>query len=102
MHHGPATDTNPDPASRYKSRLGVWMFLFYCLVYAGFVLANILNEGRVMQTIVVAGLNLAVVYGMSLIVLALILALIYNGMCTKKEKEMAGLPELNDGVEDQS
>ena len=99
MHHGPATDTGPDPASRFKSRLGVWMFLAYTLVYAGFVLLNVLNEGHIMQTIVVAGLNLAVVYGMSLIVLALILALIYNGICTAKEKELAG---TTTGVEDQS
>ena len=89
MHHAPAPESAPDPASRYKSRLGVWMFLFYCLVYAGFVFTNVLNEGQAMQIIVVAGLNLAVVYGMSLIVLALILALIYNGLCTAKEKEMA-------------
>ena len=93
MHHGPATESAPDPASRYKSRLGMWMFLFYCLVYAGFVFTNVLTEGRAMQTIVVAGLNLAVVYGMSLIILALILALIYNALCTAKEKELATKPD---------
>jgi len=90
MHHGPAVESAPDPASRYKSRLGVWMFLFYCLLYAGFVFINVLTEGEAMQVIVVAGLNLAVVYGMSLIVVALVLALIYNALCTAKEKELAG------------
>ena len=89
MHQGPAPESAPDPATRYKSRLGVWMFLFYCLVYAGFVFTNVLTEGRAMQTIVVAGLNLAVVYGMSLIILALVMALIYNALCTAKEKELA-------------
>lgn len=90
MHHGSAPDTGPDPAGRYKSRLGVWMFLAYCLVYAGFVLTAIVDEGKAMQLIVVAGLNLAVVYGMGLIALALVLALIYNGLCTAKEKELSG------------
>jgi phosphotransferase system glucose/maltose/N-acetylglucosamine-specific IIC component len=90
MHHGPAQDSGPDPASRYKSRLGVGMFIVYCLVYAGFVFTNVLTEGRAMQTIVVAGLNLAVVYGMGLIIFALVLALIYNYLCTAKEKELAG------------
>lgn len=99
MHHGPATESAPDPASRYKSRLGVRMFLFYCLVYAGFVFTNVLTEGKAMQTILVAGLNLAVVYGMSLIVLALIMALVYNYLCTAKEKELAAKPA---GGEDQS
>ena len=35
------------------------------------------------------GLNLAVVYGMGLIIFALILALIYNHLCTQKERELA-------------
>lgn len=92
MLHGPAQQSGPDPASRYKSRLGVWMFLLYCLVYAGFVFTNVLTEGRAMQIIVIAGLNLAVVYGMGLIILALVLALIYNWLCTAKEKELAANP----------
>jgi uncharacterized membrane protein (DUF485 family) len=90
MHHGPATESGPDPASRYKTRLGVVMFIIYTLVYAGFVMTNVLTEGRAMQTIVFMGLNLAVVYGIGLIVFALVLALIYNALCTRKEAEMAG------------
>jgi hypothetical protein len=96
MLHEPARDSGPDPASAYKSRLGLRMFLFYCVFYAGFVLVNVGTEGKAMQAIVLAGLNLAVVYGMSLIVLALVMALIYNHLCTAKEKELAakGLPEV--------
>jgi uncharacterized membrane protein (DUF485 family) len=66
------------------------MFAIYCVVYAGFVFLNVLTEGRVMQTIVFAGLNLAVVYGVGLIVFALLLALLYNFLCTRKEQEMTG------------
>jgi uncharacterized membrane protein (DUF485 family) len=91
MHHEPAPESGPDPASRYKTRLGVWMFIIYTIVYAGFVTTNVLNEGLAMQTIVFMGLNLAVVYGIGLIIFALVLALIYNAMCTKKEAEMAEL-----------
>lgn len=97
MLHGSARDSGPDPASRYKSRLGVRMFFVYCIVYAGFVFTNVLTEGQAMQKIVFAGLNLAVVYGMSLILLALIMALIYNALCTAKEKEYAG--RSDDGEE---
>lgn len=89
MHHDPAPESGPDPASRYKTRLGVMMFVVYCVVYAGFVFLNVLTDGRVMQTMVVAGLNLAVVYGIGLIVFALLLALIYNHLCTRKERETA-------------
>ncbi len=90
MHHEPAQDSGPDPASGYKTRLGVWMFAIYCVVYAGFVFLNVFTEGKAMQVMVFSGLNLAVVYGMGLIVFALVLALIYNWLCTKKETELAG------------
>jgi len=89
MHHGPAQDSGPDPASGYKTRLGVVMFIIYTIIYAGFVFTNVLTEGEAMQIIVFMGLNLAVVYGMGLIILALVLALIYNAMCTKKERDLA-------------
>ena len=90
MLHGPAQDSGPDPASSYKSRLGVVMFIIYCAVYAGFVLVNVVAEGKAMAVIVVAGLNVAVVYGMGLIIFALALALIYNQLCARKEKELGG------------
>ena len=51
----------------YKARLGVRMFAFYTVFYAGFVAINLLSPPT-MATIVVAGLNLATVYGMALIV----------------------------------
>ena len=97
MHHGPAQDSGPDPASGYKTRLGVWMFIIYCVVYAGFVFLNVFTEGQAMQVIVTAGLNLAVVYGVGLIVFALVLALIYNWLCTKKEAKLAGTVAKNEG-----
>ncbi len=88
MLHEPAPDAGPDPASVYKTRLGLWMFLFYSLLYIGFVWINV-AAGKVMQKVVLAGLNLAVVYGMGLIVVALVMALIYNHLCTKREHELA-------------
>lgn len=87
MLHEPAKQSGDDLASSYKSRLGVRMFLVYAVVYAGFVLINVLWP-TTMSTIVFAGLNLAVVYGFGLIVLAMILALIYNWLCSRKEKHL--------------
>ena len=88
MLHEPAPDAGPDPASAYKTRLGLWMCLAYTLLYVGFVWINVATEGRAMQVIVLAGLNLAVVYGMGLIIVALLMALIYNYLCTKREREL--------------
>ena len=89
MLHEPATPSGKDPASGYKKQLGVWMFIFYSAVYAGFVLINVVSP-LTMDMIIFLGLNLAVVYGFGLIILALVLALIYNYMCSRKEAELAG------------
>jgi uncharacterized membrane protein (DUF485 family) len=64
------------------------MFAIYTLFYAGFVAINLISPPT-MSTIVAFGLNLATVYGMGLIVLALVQALIYNVMCQRKEDELA-------------
>ena len=84
MLHKPAQSTGTDHAIDYKKRIGAYMFALYSLVYAGFVVINIVSP-VLMEKIIFAGLNLAVVYGFGLIVFALFLALIYNMMCAKEE-----------------
>ena len=84
MLHEPATPAGKDPAGPYKVRLGIRMFIFYALFYVSFVAINLLSP-LAMATIVVAGLNLATVYGFALIVVALIEALVYDWLCRKKE-----------------
>jgi TRAP-type C4-dicarboxylate transport system permease small subunit len=87
MLHEPAAESDKDPASSYKMRLGVKMFTIYAIAYVGFVAINIVKP-LLMEKIIVLGLNLATVYGFGLIFFALFLALIYNAMCTKKEAVM--------------
>lgn len=87
MHHGPAAKLEEDHASAQKSKLGLWLFALYSLVYGGFVFINTIYP-KVMETVVVAGLNLAVIYGFGLIVFAIILGLIYNHICTKLEDRL--------------
>lgn len=65
-------------------RLGIRMFAFYALFYAGFVLINLLSP-QTMGDIVLFGLNFATVYGFGLILLAVAQALIYHVMCRRKE-----------------
>jgi hypothetical protein len=77
MLHEPTTPTGKDPARPYKTRLGIWMFVFYSLFYASFVAINLLKP-LAMAIIVFAGLNLATVYGFALIFVALIEALVYD------------------------
>jgi uncharacterized membrane protein (DUF485 family) len=96
MFHEPAAQSGKDPASPYKTRLGTWMFALYALVYAGFV-AIAIGKPVLLEWIVVSGLNLATVYGLFLIVFALVLALIYNARCNSKERELAGVDPNEEG-----
>jgi len=87
MLHKPAAQNGPDHAQGYKSKLGVLMFLIYAVIYAGFVAINIISP-LIMEKTIFLGLNLAVIYGFALIIIALILALIYNHACVLKENEL--------------
>ena len=84
---GPAADWEEDKASEYKTRLGIYFFIVYCIVYAGFVAINTVSP-KLMGVIVFAGLNLACVYGFGLIILAIAMGLVYNAMCTAAEDRM--------------
>lgn len=67
-------ETQPEPAA---SRLGLTLFAVYSLLYLGFVLINTFMADQ-MEIIVFAGLNLAIVYGFGLILVAIFLSLIYG------------------------
>lgn len=88
MLHEPAPkEEEKDYASAAKARLGLWLFGVYCVVYAGFVLINALKP-EIMAGPGLFGVNLAITYGMVLILLAIVLGLIYNALCTRMEDRM--------------
>lgn len=84
MLHKPAAPVGKDLAAAYKMRLGIWMFWPYALFYGGFVALNLIDP-MLMETTIM-GLNLATVYGFTLIVVALIEALVYDGLCRRQER----------------
>ena len=77
------TSDSPSSARRYNTRLGLKLFVVYLLFYLGFVLINAF-AADLMETVAVAGLNLAIVYGFGLIVSAFALALVYGAMCRRE------------------
>ena len=93
MLHEPAAPVGKDPAAAYKTRLGVWMFIVYSIIYAGFVFIN-LYDPLLMEMTVVFGLNLATVYGFSLILIALVQAVIYDALCRARERLLAQAEEV--------
>ena len=90
---------SPSAERQFNTRLGLILFAFYLVLYLGFVLINA-YQSQVMETIVFAGLNLAIVYGFALIVVALVLALIYGFAC-RTEPGNGAAGRANDGGSDE-
>jgi uncharacterized membrane protein (DUF485 family) len=67
-HHAPTVARN--------ARVGLWLFAVYVLLYGGFMVLNAFYPRRMGEP-AFAGVNLAVTYGLLLIVGAFVLALLY-------------------------
>jgi len=93
VDHTPAKEWKEDEAtSKLKSKIGIWMFLGYAVVYVTFIILNVVNP-KIMGTDI-GNLNLAIVFGFCLILLALILALIYNALCGWVEEKALKLEKI--------
>ena len=66
-----------------NANYGMILFLLYFVVYGGFVSLSAFWP-EVMASEAFLGVNVAIIYGFSLIILALILALLYSWLCRKK------------------
>ena len=87
MLHEPAVKVGLENASKKKASLGVWFFFLYLIFYAGFVAIGVLNY-ETLAIEVYAGLNLALFYGIGLIVFAVLLGILYNYFCSKYEDDL--------------
>jgi uncharacterized membrane protein (DUF485 family) len=87
MLHGPASKPEEDNAASQKSRLGLKFFFVYGLVYAGFIVIGVFNPG-LMGIRVAWGLNLAIFYGIGLIILAIFMGFIYHMACSRLESNL--------------
>ena len=87
MDHGSAVKLGVDHSAKKKARLGVWLFILYCIIYAIFVAIGVYDTDM-MGSIVLGKQNLAVVYGFGLIVFAILLGLIYHWICSRFENKM--------------
>lgn len=95
MDHGPAVELAKDNASGFKQKLGLILFFVYLFVYSGFVLINTISP-KMMETILFSGLNLAVVYGVGLILFAVVLGLMYDFVATRYENKVNRYDENDD------
>ncbi len=67
---------------RYSARIGIVFFLIYFVIYATFVgLCTFKLDW--MSTVSVGGINYAVWYGFSLIIIAFVMAALYLQLCKR-------------------
>jgi len=96
MLHRPATITKEDYASKKKARLGILFFFIYLFFYGGFVTIGVVNY-ELLAIDTIGGLNLATLYGIGLIVFAVLLGLLYNFYCSRYEDRMEKEMEKKEG-----
>ena len=64
--------------------LGMTLFCVYLAIYAGFVLINA-TAPQLMEWTPLAGLNLAILYGFALIIIAFVLSLLYGFLASRRD-----------------
>jgi len=72
----------------HNTRMGVIFFVIYVIFYGGFMALSAFSPDTMSKPFL-GGANLAVVYGFSLIILALVLALAYMKACRRAGKQEA-------------
>ncbi|MDX1969230.1 MAG: DUF485 domain-containing protein [Planctomycetaceae bacterium] len=82
--HEPAVKSEPEDlaVAARNSRYGLVLYSLYFAFYAGFVGLNAFAPAA--MAVDLAGINLAIWYGLGLIVAAMVLAVIYTYLCSGK------------------
>lgn len=93
MHQNVINEAEVDLASGKKAKLGIIFFFIYFFFYASFVAIGVLNY-ELMAIEVFKGINLAIFYGMGLIIFAVLLGILYNYLCTRYEDKMNGREDI--------
>jgi len=88
MEHGPPTEWQEDKSEGFKTKLGIIMVAFFTIIYFAFIILAVTNPQAMAND--VGSLNVAVVYGFGIIIIAVIQALIYNFVCSRHEKNNGG------------
>ncbi len=96
MAHGPSTEWKKEKSEDFKTRLGLIMFAIYTPIYLAFVFICVFSPQA--MAVNVGYLNVAIVFGFGLIILAIIQALVYNRICTRREIRDGDIEHKKTGV----
>ncbi len=72
-----------------NARLGLGLFVFYLAFYVAFVFVNAFAP-QAMESTPVGGVNLAVLSGFALIILAIVMSLVYGFLCKADDEATTG------------
>jgi len=75
---------NMPTADRFNARIGLALFAIYLIIYAAFVYLCAFRADVMAREI--GGINLAVLYGMGLIIAAFVLAMVYSALCKRSDE----------------
>ena len=78
-------DHHPETVSR-NARVGLGLFVVYLLLYAGFMALNAFFPHKMAEA-PFGGINLAVLYGLLLIIAAFLLALVYVFLVRRRAED---------------
>lgn len=78
-HEAAAAEVVDSATAARNARYGLVLFALYFAFYAAFVVLNAFQPQAIAANVL--GINLAVIYGMGLIIAALVLALVYCWLC---------------------
>jgi uncharacterized membrane protein (DUF485 family) len=84
-----------------KSNIGIRMTILYSLVYGGFVVLSVFRP-EIMGRNALFGMNLAISYGLFLILFAVLLAVIYNLLVKEPKNNGNKTESLSSEQEEQS
>jgi uncharacterized membrane protein (DUF485 family) len=85
LDHVPPPEQPEEPPSPRRVLYGQVLFFLYLALYGGFVVLNAFAPEAMETTL--GGINLAVLYGLGLIAVAFLLALLYDWLCRTRSGE---------------
>lgn len=86
MTQPPPIDAGPGNASNtHNARVGIMLFAIYVILYAGFMFLAAFRPEVMGAPTPLGSVNLAIMYGMGLILAALVLAVIYIFLCRMEQ-----------------
>ena len=97
LNHNPSDSSgarDAHAAARHR-RYGLVLFAIYLVIYSGFVWLNAFRP-ELAEVPLVAGINVAIVYGFGLIIAAFVLAIFYGWLCRSTRGSDPGTKEAGE------